>query len=124
MAQPIFEVPPQIRRQLAVRSANFTLYGDMSARINAILRDAAPRVEIYSVDESFLDLRGIRDRERFAHDLRTKVHRWTGIPNCIGIGPSKTLAKLANKRAKHGAGVVDVADAEMNRPGNPGDSLV
>lgn len=111
MAQPIFEVPPQIRRQLAVRSANFTLYGDMSARINAILRDAAPRVEIYSVDESFLDLRGIRDRERFAHDLRTKVHRWTGIPNCIGIGPSKTLAKLANKRAKHGAGVVDVADA-------------
>ncbi len=113
MAQPIHEVPPNIRKQLMVRSANFTLYGDMSARVVAILRDAAPRVEVYSVDESFLDLTGVRHREAFAHELRERVHRWTGIPNCIGIGPSKTLAKLANKLAKRGAGVLDVSDADV-----------
>jgi len=113
MAQPIFEVPAEIRRRLAVRSANFTLYGDMSARVVAILREAAPRVEVYSVDESFLDLRGVRDRVAFAHDLRTKIHRWTGIPNCIGIAPTKTLAKLANRQAKRGEGVVDLTDAAV-----------
>lgn len=110
MAQPLHEVPAPIRKQLAVRSANFTLYGDMSARVVSILRDAAPRIEVYSIDESFLDLTGIRDRETFARDLRTRVHRWTGIPNCVGIGPTKTLAKLANKLAKKGAGVMDVTD--------------
>ena len=110
MGQPIHEVPGETRRQLVIRSANFGLYGDLSARVVAILRDAAPRVEVYSIDESFLDLRGIRDREAFAFDLRERVRRWTGIPNCIGIGPTKTLAKLANKVAKRGAGVVDLTD--------------
>ena len=62
MAQPIHEVPREVRRQLVVRSANFTLYGDLSARVLAILREAAPRVEPYSIDESFLDLGGMRDR--------------------------------------------------------------
>lgn len=111
MAQPIHEVPREIRRQLVVCSANFTLYGDLSARVLAILREAAPRVEPYSIDESFLDLGGMRDREAFARDLRERVHRWTGIPNCVGIGPTKVLAKAANKIAKRGAGVVDLTDA-------------
>lgn len=110
MAQPFHEIEPAVRRQLAVRSANFTLYGDMSARVVSILRDAAPRVEVYSIDESFLDLSGIRDRLAFCRDLRERVHRWTGIANCIGIGPTKTLAKLGNKLAKKGAGVVDLTD--------------
>lgn len=110
MAQPIHEVPRDVRRQLVVRSANFTLYGDISARVLAILREAAPRVEPYSIDESFLDLVGIRDRETFARDLRERVHRWTGIPNCVGVGPTKVLAKAANKIAKRGAGVVDLTD--------------
>lgn len=100
MGQPIHEVPPALRRQLAIRSANFTLYGDMSARVTAIQRDACPRIEQYSIDESFLDLSGIRGREHFARELRDRVHRWTGIPNCIGIGITKTLAKLANHVAK------------------------
>lgn len=110
MGQPIHEVPPALRRQIVVRSANFALYGDMSARMVSILRDAAPRVEVYSIDESFLDLDRIPDRTAFAHALRDRVHRWTGIPNCIGIGPTKTLAKLANKVAKSGAGVIDLSD--------------
>jgi len=110
MAQPIHEVPREVRRQLVMRSANFTLYGDISARVLAILREAAPRVEPYSIDESFLDLGGMRDREAFARDLRERVHRWTGIPNCIGIGPTKVLSKAANKLAKRGAGLLDLTD--------------
>lgn len=111
MGQPIHEVPRAVRRQLAVRSANFTLYGDISARIVSILRDASPRVEVYSIDESFIDLRGVRDRLAFARGLRARVERWTGIPNCVGIGPTKVLAKAANKLAKRGAGVMDLACA-------------
>lgn len=110
MGQPIHEVPRDVRRQLVVRSANFTLYGDISARVLAILRDAAPRVEPYSIDESFLDVTGILRREVFARGLRARVYRWTGIPNCVGIGPTKVLAKAANKLAKRGVGVVDLTD--------------
>lgn len=100
MGQPIHQVPPAIRRRLAVRSANFSLYGDISGRVQTILRDAVPRVEPYSIDECFLDLSPVRERVPFACELRDRVHRWTGIPNCIGIGPTKTLAKLANHIAK------------------------
>ncbi|APP87210.1 MULTISPECIES: Y-family DNA polymerase [Xanthomonas] len=103
MGQPIHKVPTQIRRRLALRSANFGLYGDIASRISVILRQAAPRVEVYSIDESFLDLAGIRDRRQLAVDLRERVHQWTGIPNCIGIAPTKTLAKLANRVAKDAA---------------------
>lgn len=111
MGQPIHLVPAEIREQLVVRSANFTLYGDMSSRVVSILRNAAPRVEVYSIDESFLDVAGIRDRVGFARGVSDRVRRWTGIPNCVGIGPTKTLAKLANKVAKKGQGVVDVTPA-------------
>ena len=100
MGQPLHEIPPKIRKQLAVRSANFTLYGDMSARVGAVLRESVARIEPYSIDESFLDLSPVRDRIAFARDLRERVQRWTGIPNCIGIGPTKTLAKLGNYVAK------------------------
>lgn len=113
MGQPIHQVPPDIRKQLIVRSANFALYGDMSARVVSILRDAAPRVEVYSIDESFLDVGGIRDQVGFARELRDRVRRWTGIPNCVGVGPTKTLAKVANKVAKKGQGVVDVTPAAV-----------
>ncbi|MGX9961397.1 Y-family DNA polymerase [Xanthomonas euvesicatoria] len=103
MGQPIHKVPTPVRRRLALRSANFGLYGDIAARISVILRQAVPRVEVYSIDESFLDLAGIRDRRELAVDLRERVHQWTGIPNCIGIAPTKTLAKLANRVAKNAA---------------------
>ncbi|MEL3955458.1 Y-family DNA polymerase [Stenotrophomonas bentonitica] len=111
MGQPAHELKHLVRRHgLQMRSANFGLYGDMSARVVSILREAAPRVEVYSIDESFIDLTGVPHREAFAQELRTRVHSWTGIPNCIGIGPTKTLAKLANKAAKTGTGVVDLGD--------------
>lgn len=111
MGQPAHELQYLVRRHgLQMRSANFALYGDMSARMVSILRDAAPRIEVYSIDESFLDLSGIRNRLEFARDLRERVHRWLGIPNCIGIGPTKTLAKLANRVAKKGAGVIDLSE--------------
>lgn len=109
MGQPAHELKHLVRRHgLQMRSANFGLYGDMSARVVSVLRDAAPRVEVYSIDESFIDLAGIGNRRDFARELRERVHRWTGIPNCIGIGPTKTLAKLANKAAKSRDGVVDL----------------
>ncbi|MDQ0521508.1 DNA polymerase V [Methylobacterium gregans] len=85
-----------------VFSSNYTLYADMSARTNAVYRDFSPRVEIYSIDESFLDLSDVRADRRIelARDLRATVRAWTGIPTCVGIGPTKTLAKLANHIAK------------------------
>ncbi|WP_245625243.1 hypothetical protein [Stenotrophomonas chelatiphaga] len=112
MGQPAHELKHLVRRHgLQMRSANYGLYGDMSARVASILRDAAPLLEVYSIDESFIDLDGMPDRLQFARDLRQRVHRWTGIPNRIGIGPTKTLAKLANKVAKSAAGVIDLGDA-------------
>ncbi|KRG65790.1 DNA polymerase [Stenotrophomonas terrae] len=111
MGHPAHDLKHMVKHQgLQMRSANFGLYGDISARIVSILRAAAPRVEVYSIDESFMDITGIRQREQFARDLRHRVRLWTGIPNCIGIGPTKTLAKLANKAAKSGDGVMDLGD--------------
>ncbi len=103
MGAPWFQIRDLCRSEgVRVFSSNYTLYGDMSARTNAVYRDFAPRVEIYSIDESFLDLSDIRERDRVevARDLRTTVRAWTGIPTCVGIGPTKTLAKLANHIAK------------------------
>lgn len=111
MGQPAHELKHLVSRHgLHMRSANFALYGDMSARMVSILRDSVPRVEVYSIDESFLDLSGIKDRATFARSLRERVHRWTGIANSIGIAPTKTLAKMANKIAKSSGGVVDLSD--------------
>jgi DNA polymerase V len=104
MGQPAHELREHVRRHgLEMCSANFGLYGDLSSRIVSILRDAAPRQEVYSIDESFIGLSGIRDMVDFARQLRIRVHRWTGVPNCIGIAPTKTLAKMTNKIAKSGA---------------------
>ena len=100
MGQPLHLIPKPIRQQLAVRSANFSLYGDMSRRVLEILQASVRHVEAYSIDESFLDLSGVSERPAFAYHLHQRVHRWTGIPNCIGIGQTKTLAKLANHIAK------------------------
>lgn len=103
MGEPWFKIRDLCKRQgVRVFSSNYTLYGDMSARTNAVYRDFAPWVGIYSIDESFLDLPDVRDRERvaLARDLRATVRAWTGIPTCVGIEPTKTLAKLANHIAK------------------------
>ena len=113
MGDPYFKIRDRCRREgVRVFSSNYALYGDMSGRTNEIYRQFAPDVEVYSIDESFLDLTSVRpaDRVPLGRDLRATVLRWTGIPTCVGIGPTKTLAKLANHIAKHEAGMGGVCD--------------
>lgn len=98
---PIFQVPSNIRKQVQVRSANFALYGDMSARIVSILRDLFPRVEVYSIDENFVDVEGIKDPEALCLEARERILQWVGIPCCVGLGATRTLAKAGNKLAKN-----------------------
>lgn len=83
-------------------SANFTLYGDMSRRVMQILKDFSPDVEIYSIDEAFLHLDSLHQKDyySFAMQVINIVKKWTGVPISVGIAPTKTLAKLANKIAK------------------------
>ena len=82
-------------------SANFVLYGDMSDRMMSLAAGLGPTQEIYSIDESFVGLHGVRgDLVKRSHAIRARILQWTGIPCCIGIGATKTLAKLANHVAK------------------------
>ena len=84
-----------------VRSSNYTLYGDMSGRVMRVLGGFTPSLEIYSIDEAFLGLGGFESRlDAHARELRATVHQWTGIPVSVGIAPTKTLAKVANRAAK------------------------
>jgi len=94
------------RHGVIVRSSNYTLYGDISRRVMRILSTFTPDLEIYSIDEAFLGLDGFGDRlEAHAREIRRTVLQWTGIPVSIGIAPTKTLAKAANRLAKQGDGV-------------------
>ena len=90
---------------VVVRSSNYTLYGDMSARVMRVLADFTPELEIYSIDEAFLDLRGIDGLEAHAQRLRATVGQWTGIPVSVGVAPTKVLAKVANRLAKKTPGM-------------------
>jgi DNA polymerase V len=86
---------------LVALSANFTLYGDMSDRMMSLAAGLGPAQEIYSIDESFIDLSGMRgDLTDRARRIRARIHAWVGIPCGVGIGTTKTLAKLANHIAK------------------------
>lgn len=103
MAVPIHKVKDVIRKQrVAVLSSNYTLYGDMSRRMMTVIGQFSPRQEVYSIDESFLDLSGLGTVDLTAHaqQLRHRVRQWVGIPTCVGIATTKTLAKLANRAAK------------------------
>jgi DNA polymerase V len=102
MAQPHFEFRHlEEHAGLVALSANFTLYGDMSDRMMSLAAGMGPGQEIYSIDESFIDVTGVRGdlRER-ARAVRSRILQWIGIPCCVGIAPTKTLAKLANHIAK------------------------
>ena len=90
------------KEKVNVFSSNYPLYGDMSQRIMKILGMHTPNIEIYSIDEAFLDFKGFKycDLEKEAFLLKQKIRRWTGIPVSIGIAPTKALAKIANKIAK------------------------
>lgn len=86
---------------IIAKSSNYTLYGDMSQRMHSVIAQFSPEQEIYSIDETFLDLTGFnRDLVAYGQDIRQRVRQWTGIPVCVGIGSSKTLAKLANHCSK------------------------
>lgn len=120
MGDPLFQVRDIVRRHnVRVLSSNYPLYGDMSARVMECLAGFTPAVEVYSIDESFLDLTGFAGRDLIAYaiEIRSTVRRWTGIPTCVGIGPTKTLAKLANFAAKKSlidaSGVCDLSDVAV-----------
>jgi len=83
-------------------SSNYALYADMSNRVMSILRHYSPDQEVYSIDESFLDLTSFQSRDliSYAHAMRLRILQWTHLPVCVGIGSTKTLAKLANHCAK------------------------
>jgi DNA polymerase V len=102
MGAPAFENKYLFERHnIAVFSANFALYGDMSNRVMTILSDYAPVQEIYSIDECFLDLSGMPvDLHEHGLRMRKQVLKWTGIPVSVGIATTKALAKVANRIAK------------------------
>lgn len=102
MARPWFELEEEARKHgVLVFSSNYELYASMSNRFMATLRQFAPRQEVYSIDESFLDMTGIqRDLTAYGQEIKATVKQWTGLPICVGFGHSKTLAKLANHCAK------------------------
>jgi DNA polymerase V len=105
MGEPYFKVKELLdRNKVAVFSSNYALYGDMSQRVMKTLQQFAPDVEIYSIDEAFLDLEGFRDLPALARQIRETVKQWTGLPVSVGIAPTKTLAKLANHTAKKKVG--------------------
>ena len=102
MGTPFFQLKDLVRKHAIVAfSSNYELYGDMSARMTRVIGEFAPRQEIYSIDETFLDLEGIPGNLiELGQRIRQRVKQWVGIPVCVGIGPTKTLAKLANHIAK------------------------
>ena len=83
-------------------SSNYALYADMSNRVMSILREFSPEQEVYSIDESFLDVTSFKRRDliQYGQQMRSRILQWTGLPVCVGIGSTKTLAKLANHCAK------------------------
>ena len=117
MGDPFFKVRALCAREgVAALSSNYGLYGDMSRRVNAVYEQFAPDVVVYSIDESFLDFTGLADPIGHARTLRATVRQWTGIPTCVGLGPTKTLAKVANHLAKRTPdldGVCDLGDPAM-----------
>lgn len=103
MGAPAFKYQVQFKRQgIKVFSSNYPLYGDMSNRVMSILEKFTPNVEIYSIDEAFLEFNGFDffDLEGEGMRMKKQIQQWTGIPISIGIAPSKALAKIANKIAK------------------------
>ncbi|WP_224995300.1 Y-family DNA polymerase [Cesiribacter sp. SM1] len=102
MGAPAFQIRELVEQHnIKVFSSNYTLYGDMSGRVMQTLRTFSPNVEVYSIDEAFLDVAGLPEGlDEWAQRLRTTVRKNVGIPVGVGIGPTKVLAKVANWLAK------------------------
>lgn len=104
MGEPLFKIKDIVKRHnVAIFSSNMALYSDFSRRIRMILREFAPHIEVYSIDEAFLDLRGVEneDFDDFAKSLSKRCKQLTGIPVSVGVAPTKTLAKIAAELCKH-----------------------
>lgn len=115
MGEPYFKIRDVLKRHnVQVFSSNYELYADISARVMETLRQFSPDVEVYSIDECFLGLRGFahKDLLEYGYEMKHIVHKWTGIPVGVGIAPTKTLAKVANKLAKQCQGVCLLDDAQ------------
>lgn len=101
MGVPFFQIQGLVRSAgIQVFSSNYTLYGDMSERVATVLRQLSPATEVYSIDESFCDLRGIEELRDWGLRTRAEILQSTGMPVCVGVGRTKTLAKVANRVAK------------------------
>lgn len=102
MGVPLFKVKDIVEKEkVVVFSSNYTLYADMSRRVMNIISSSSPYTEIYSIDEAFVELSSLPiDYESYAHQLRQTILQHTGIPVSIGIASTKTLAKVANHKAK------------------------
>ena len=123
MGVPWFQIQAEARRYgIVAFSSNYALYADMSNRVVEVLSDFSPNLEVYSIDESFLDLSGMSLRTEslaaYGVEIRQRVADWLGLAVCVGIAPTKTLAKLANHCAKKGlAGADGVCDFTTLNPG-------
>ena len=120
MGVPYFKVRDLIvRNGIVVKSSNYPLYGDMSSRVMRVISQYSPIQEVYSIDESFIDLKGLPFHlTNHMQSLRQKVKSWTGVPVCVGIGSTKVLAKLANRIAKKYTkfdGVFDIDELPYER---------
>ena len=113
MGVPWFKIQKEAKQYgIVAFSSNYALYADMSNRVVEVLGQFTPNLEVYSIDESFLDLTGFnRDLVEYGQDIRQRIQQWLGLAVCVGIAPTKTLAKLANHCAKKGlAGMDGVCD--------------
>lgn len=122
MGAPYFKLKDEFRRhKVQVFSSNYALYADMSNRVMTTLEDMAPSVEIYSIDEAFMDLTGVRNcrvLEDYGREIRARVKQDTHLTVGVGIAPTKTLAKLANHAAKKWTktgGVLDLSNIDRQR---------
>ncbi|WP_289509219.1 translesion error-prone DNA polymerase V subunit UmuC [Vibrio parahaemolyticus] len=122
MGVPVFQIKAEMQRHgILAFSSNYALYADLSSRVMRTLEEMAPRVEVYSIDEAFLDLTGIESAislVEFGQQVRERIGHWIGLTVCVGIAPTKTLAKLANHAAKKypaTQGVVDLTNPDRQR---------
>ena len=110
MGEPYFKVKELVKKNnVQIFSSNYALYGDISRRVMKVLKGFSDKVEIYSIDEAFIDLSFIDEKgaEEYGKEIRSRVLKWTGIPTSVGIATTKTLSKVANHIAKkEKAGVV------------------
>ncbi len=103
MGAPIFKWEPYCKaNNIEILSSNYPLYGDMSQRVMSILAQFTPDIEVYSIDEAFLEFKGFKNTNfnDYGIQIRKRVLKWTGLPTCVGIAPTKALTKVANKIAR------------------------